>query len=627
MSRFYSLLLLSFFYCAWSTAQIDYGIDFPNRSNRAAQCNYFEQAFQNKSKETSFVIQRVNNKLFFETTDERWFKQLFKNAKDGVAVDIVSKSRYDCDTPAISSQIKGKLLAPVYASELKRGLKPHEQNRYRVAVGEIPISMLKNDLEFNILFLNNNRLCKYYTIFNLASYPWDLLDMGVYLDSITYSNEKITSLQEQSVTQYKTLKFVIPFEKNKSVYDPSDIKPLYDSLRLTDFNIKTIDIKAYASVEGSEQRNTALQKERGNSIAASLQTFQTPQIQTKITTAENWVEFFNDIRSTPHADFQKLSKKQIKSALTGTTASALEPILAKHRKAVVTLQLDKIDIYKDQSINNLTFLFNEKIATNQIEEARIIQNSLLEKIKETGSPDAIEKIEIPNESKYVDLRGKNYMYQYLMDKRQTLIVYNKMKALESMAPNNSRIQYNLVVLKFIIWRNDASPVDHEQFKKQIKNLHNYGFKAHLIDRMLVNYYIVRAEQEMRLRNYKAKDQNVFNILGIYNNVPLTDRDYLSLAQFLTYYAQSGEATRLLEPRAKEITIDEDLLFYYLNLTLIDKKLTETDAYRNIMLNAVNLNKQRYCELFNPSLEDGVTFQLLEDDYLKKSYCENCVGTD
>jgi hypothetical protein len=57
--------------------------------------------------------------------------------------------------------------------------------------------------------------------------------------------------------------------------------------------------------------------------------------------------------------------------------------------------------------------------------------------------------------------------------------------------------------------------------------------------------------------------------------------------------------------------------------MIDKRLTQTDAYRTVMLNAVNQNKERYCRLFNPSLEDGVTFQLLEDEYLKSTYCENC----
>ena len=75
--------------------------------------------------------------------------------------------------------------------------------------------------------------------------------------------------------------------------------------------------------------------------------------------------------------------------------------------------------------------------------------------------------------------------------------------------------------------------------------------------------------------------------------------------------------------AYTIEVDEDLLFYYLNLTIINKELTQSSDYRIIMLNALNMNQERYCKLFNPYGEGGVTFQLLEDEYLRNTYCENC----
>ena len=53
----------------------------------------------------------------------------------------------------------------------------------------------------------------------------------------------------------------------------------------------------------------------------------------------------------------------------------------------------------------------------------------------------------------------------------------------------------------------------------------------MIDRMNINYHIVRAEREMRKRNFNEKDKSVLNILSTYNRIPLTDSDYLSLAQF------------------------------------------------------------------------------------------------
>ena len=42
-----------------------------------------------------------------------------------------------------------------------------------------------------------------------------------------------------------------------------------------------------------------------------------------------------------------------------------------------------------------------------------------------------------------------------------------------------------------------------------------------------------------------------------------------------------------------------------------------------MLNAIEMNKERFCKLYNSYLNEGVTFQLLENEYLRKTYCENC----
>lgn len=112
-------------------------------------------------------------------------------------------------------QIKGELLKPVFSRDLRRGLKPYDDKFYRTFVGEIPSNTTSKSLEYNILFLNNNNLCRYQIIYNLESYPWELLDMGMYLDSLTYNRKAIKPQSKEGyVLKNKTLKFIIPFEKN-----------------------------------------------------------------------------------------------------------------------------------------------------------------------------------------------------------------------------------------------------------------------------------------------------------------------------------------------------------------------------------------------------------------------------
>ncbi|QTD38846.1 hypothetical protein JL193_06200 [Polaribacter batillariae] len=621
----FSILFIALLFSNFTFSQNHLGFTLPtSNAERTQKCTYFANAFKQKPKEVQFSIVKEGNKLFFSTNDKNWFSNVFKNSGDGVAIDVVPKSIYNCDKEVSESQIKGTVLPPVFAQKLIRGFKKTPRsNRVQTFIGTIPTNLKDEELEFNILFLNNKTLCRYQRIYNLKAYAWDLLDMGVYLDSLTYKNKKITT-SDRFETKYKTLKFVIPFEKNKAVYSKEDIKPLYDSLKLTDFNIKKIHIKAYSSIEGSLKRNLELQEKRANSIAKSLQSFQKPNIVTEISSSENWVEFLNDISNTKYKDLKKLSKKEIKQKVVGATSKDLEKYLKNHRKAVVILDLDKKDRYKDMSKEKLVEIFNDFVLKGFVDKALVVQNSIFDKLKEEKSPDLLNKLNVPKQLKFSPILNKNSIIKYVLDLSYAKIAYAELKKLEKIDPKNKGIKYNIVVVKFIIWRNNWEKINETDFKKQILALKNYGITKNLIDRMLVNFHIVKAEKNMRERKYEAKDESIEFIIDTYENFNLSNFDYLSLAQFLAYYANTDEATELLDEKVRTITVDEDLLYYYLNLTLIDSYAVETQNYRTIMLNAIEMNKERFCKLFNSSLNKGVTFQLLENKYLRATYCENCV---
>ncbi|AXP80369.1 hypothetical protein CJ739_1278 [Mariniflexile rhizosphaerae] len=608
-------------------AQNTFGIVFPG-NDRDQKCQQCFQTFNQKPKEVLFSIVREQSNLYFQVNDKVWFNKLFKNPKDGLAIDIVSKEIYGCDEIIIGNpQIKGELLQPIFTSKLKSNLKSSGDNLFRVHVGNIPNTLLNKELEFNILFLSNNNLCRYYWIYHLESYPWDLLDMGMYLDSLTYNPKQIKTISDDEVViRNKTLKFKIPFQKNKAEYSQVDIKPIYDSLRLTNYYIKAIKIKAYSSIEGSLERNIKLQESRAKSIVLALQSFQKPTIQTEVSSSENWVEFLNDIKGTKHENLKALSKNQIKGKLNGALSEELEPILKNHRKAVLELELERIDKYVNMSADELMGKFNASIKLGDINEALEIQNSIFEKMKTKEiKPDFLKKMEVPKQSKFVKIFNKNSAFRAALDIRLSLIVYNELLELEKLAPKDGEVKYNITAIAIKLWRHKAIPIEETKLKNQISALKNHKIHSSLIDRMLVNFHIIKAENLMRERDYENKDKSVSFINSHYNNFPLSDYDYLSLAQFFSYYANTDLSVKLLEDKAKSIDINEDLLFYYLNLTLINNDLTQDPNYRTIMLNAINMNKERYCKLFNSIDKGGVTFQLLQDDYLKETYCENCVN--
>ena len=230
---------------------------------------------------------------------------------------------------------------------------------------------------------------------------------------------------------------------------------------------------------------------------------------------------------------------------------------------------------------------------------------------------------IPKQAKFAKIFNKNSAYRYMMNVRQALIVYNELLVLEKLVPKDGEVKYNIAAIKIKLWRFKAIEINETKLKNQIQALKKYGIENSLIARMMVNVHIIKAENLMRKRDYANKDKAVTYIKNNYKKFSLSDYDYLSLAQFFSYYANSEMAVELLEPIARSIDIEENLLFYYLNLTLIKRELTKDSNYRTILLNAINMNEERFCKLFNTVEDGGVTFQLLADEYLRTTYCESC----
>lgn len=623
-------LLIVFLAISFTTkAQAYFDIKFPG-DKYEKKCRECAEVLRRKPKEVQYGIQRdEENQLYFVVTNMAWFTQLIEDNEDGIAVAVVTKDRYDCSKKKLEKHgpIKGEVLQPVYKKELMLNLQETVGGGAIIKLGEVPEKYREKEAEFNLIILKNKYLCHYNTFYDLKSYRWDLLDMGFFFDSLTLSSKMDTALKtsDKFVVQQKTLKFEIPFEKNKSVYSVGDIKPLYDSLKLTDFDIIKINIRAHSSVEGNEERNVQLQQERAQSIVNALQSFQNPTISTEIIANENWVDFLNDIALTPFASFASLSKTEIKEKLNDKSINTqLEPYLKKHRKAIIVLELQKRNKYRTMQVSELVKTFSEAIAESNLQNAIEIQNTIFERVKEKEIPaSSIGKLEIPQKITYSILLNKNVMFKYLMNYADVKQTYADLLELSKVMPKDKGLKYNLCTIKFKLWLLGRLEVDALAFKKELNDLRLVGIGEHLVQRMLINYEIIMCEQYMYKGDYANKDKSLKYIYYNYKNLSLSDNDCLSLAQYFVSYVKIDWAIKLLETKVKTIDINEDLLFYYLNLTIVDDKLTKRYDYRTVMLNAYNLNRSRFCALFNTYGKGGVTFQLLENEYLRKTYCETC----
>ncbi|MEM6262725.1 MAG: hypothetical protein AAGI38_09480 [Bacteroidota bacterium] len=146
--------------------------------------------------------------------------------------------------------------------------------------------------------------------------------------------------------QVKT--FGLFFEKNKSVYDTTDLQPILAFLSDSSYIIRRARVQAYASVEGTEEINLRLQQERAEVLIRLLQERQrSDTIETEIITGENWPLFRKQLGSkglskTPYAAWKDMEEAKLRELLTDSlNLLSLEPFLAKQRKAVLKLAVEE----------------------------------------------------------------------------------------------------------------------------------------------------------------------------------------------------------------------------------------------------------------------------------------------
>jgi hypothetical protein len=559
--------------------------------------------------------------IWFHVNDAEWIHRLMTQENDGMSVDIVPRTKFRCDADPLpkSATFKGTLLPPIYRKDMLARMTDDGYGGVKLKIGDLPKALQKEELEFNLVLVKGKSLCHYNYFYNIPEHRWGLLDMGMYWENPEGKEPLLLDAQGFS----KQLTFIIPFQKDKYDYRPRDIQPLYDSLKLKNFHITSVSIRAYASVEGSTERNLMLQQRRAESIVKALQSYQLKGIRQQVATAENWVEFFQDIAGTPYASFQSQPKAQIKVALHQEALSAgMETILRKHRKAVVYLTLERKTALAGQSATALQRSFKKAIAQKNVREALEIQRLVYAKIQDQQFPATLmDSLEIPQKIEFGNLLSNRLVFDYRQsnDALTSLAQFNRLREL---TPDNASVAYNRCVLQLEFWLLNQLE-NPQQLREETEGLVRLKMDKRLIKRLLINFEIIHCEYLLANKQYDEKDDALRFIFDNHTDIRLTETDAVSLAHYFVSYSKERWARDLLREYVGRIDVSEDLLFYYLSLTIIDPAITRQEDFRVVLLNAANVNKTRFCRLFDSIQAGGVTFQLLEDEYLKENFCETC----
>jgi uncharacterized protein YkwD len=597
----------------------DYGIEPFNKS----KCADLESKFSYLPQLMSDNIFFKNGEIYFYFNDLVLFQNVLNKSGDGIALDIIARDQFECGSgnKFYPSKIHSGIMLPLISKSQifgKNELK--ENNEIQVSLGPIPEYVDTNNVEFNLLIIKENCLCQTVVYNSLGGENLKSLDLNFMLDTLSVSS-RADSVMNQ-------LTFTVPFERNKSKYNKEDIKPFLDSLSLNRFDLKKIEVVAYSSLEGSAKQNKVIQERRAKSILVAIKNYKLQDVETKITTKENWEGFYESIKGSPYeAEFTKLSKEDLLNIINSDTNKVnLEPYLEETRKAEIILTVEKV--FMDEALfKMLPEWFEKALNEKDYVKAKIYQSVMLKNI-ENGNigKDKILDIKIPHAKEtipfinnqialrwyYNKTNNKDSLHMFLLRDIETQLIVD---------PANGFLLYNKIVLRLLLWSDDYKREANPRLVlKDIKSLHSSSIEKWMINRLVLNYNIISADYFYDNKKFPEREKALNDVRKALFSSNLDRNQSYKIANYFMFQLRIDWAIDIMKPFAMKKSIDEEFLFTFLTVAIYNQEKVPEKEYIELMQRAKELNKDRFCKLFG---YPNMSFQLLKDISVKNLYCTTC----
>jgi outer membrane protein OmpA-like peptidoglycan-associated protein len=607
-----------------------YGVDRGN----AKECRNCERFDDYITLQKGISIQ--SGKILFEYPNLRKLRKLFLTADDGIAIDIIQKSQYPCDTFNIydaEKQNRGILLKPIYAKNLwSKNTEPERYNKFSGYIADIPKNILKNlgdQYEINVNIIQKGKFCRRVTrTFTESNISDKLKSISIYPD--TLNNCSDCKIEDDYVldSTSKILSFKIPFDKNKSEYKPRDLEPILTTLNEPKYTINEINVIAYTSLEGDSTKNALLQIKRAKTIIEALEKINKGDILNNIETFDAYEMFKQQVGATEKYMYGLIPKQKLIDTLNSSKKMREDfaDILEAERVTMVNMKVT----YATQGDDELDFIIHsmkKAIEHNQPQRAKRLQHfAINEAIRGKYSPIKLMSIQVPLKKEYVSMVLNNLFLEsrFLRDDSVTYEMQNKLNELEKLEPDNLYVKYNQLV-SFInagVFKDDFKV---EEITNRIENLKKTKLPRNLVDALSLELQFKIIDTYDTIETVTAKRiaanamDRIKNLFAIGTNGKKWENG-LKLAEVFIRHNDYKYAMQLLTPFIRDNDAEEKLIFTYISCAARFQENWYTPDFRFALSKARELNSKRYCALF---ADPYLSIQVLENPLIKKEFCNNC----
>lgn len=569
--------------------------------------------------------------------------KIFKKKKNGVAIEIVEYAPYACGNDQYyleqsrrnkKSVIKGNVLKPVYRDELLRGFIPDQTQKHTATIGVDPRDYTSPP-EFNILFLYNKKVVYVMHFTGPCGDPFELYTPQELVEDLTPGKLEFPT-SEDSIT------IKVDYKRNQVKLDSTEFQALRDSVPEEQIKIHRAVINAFSSIEGTEKINLRLMKERTQNMLEAIQPYIQDSTKVEQNAAENWDEFYSQIKGTKFAKMGKLSKEQLKEMLSDTIKrKVMDDLLYQQRVAEIKMwytarvkdSASYILNYYNELVNGMKY--RKKASDEEITELNACFDFLFKSYqKGTFSQAEFEKLPIADKEGLEDIAGNHAwaMYESKYKKDSTLEpssdFLNHLEFAAMGAKGKAVWKYNYLVYYLDKWTEEhparTSPAPEEMQEILDSLIVHYDGTNERVDllKLQLNFHFKAAYYYYQNYDFENRDRSAMFLFNYYAPQQLSEEIALKLGRAFTNMVRGDLAAMLLNKYASKVNPNKEILALYLKLLYrpVDNGL-DKEYFKLLMDSYLDLGKEHWCELFLSQC--SISFQAFDYEELRKFYCEKC----
>jgi hypothetical protein len=562
--------------------------------------------------------------IYFRYPNVRELRRIIGNKKDGIALDIVQHSQFPCNsTNDVDNNLynRGVMTKYItYAKLVKKNQVTDKKDKsLYVYLGSVPAGV-SEPFDVNLILIKDKTVCRTLCKTNV-SVPQSVFQSQTSLvPDLTGIKTTINYIPkpEKAVFEFK-----IPFEQNKSDYKAEDIQPFIDALHEARFNIDSLHIATYTSLEGGERSNLELQKKRSESIMKAMRSMQNRDIPYSVGLNDGYDLFVRDVRNTEYSHLANKSKEEAVAALQNArTRKALESMLKEHRYTLIEMHVT-YDVSEKYEQDFVTRKFNKALEENNFPLAFAIEKYYMKRVEDGKyNKELIDSLRIPYTQPMVPfLTNKYYMLSYFPHGLSSEDL-NKVMDMPKMSPKNTIVEFNALACE-VLGKEITAPSQITTLQSKIDKFYNtdMGKKyPHKVDALNIVYqykildYINSSENP----DDALMDNTYAKIKSIAAPTISNWKKAMEVAASFISYGDYEFARATMDPFIKDPKVSEDFVFTYLSLYAMDENCYTSANFDIACKLAAERNAQRFCKAIQ-----SFTYLVRENVEAKKIICKTC----